>query len=165
MCGERYYMLLHMNEIPMEELVFFGRRMSIFYTVLFTGSLVYVILFYQHKTSWLIIGGFELALMLLSVILLRLVIWKQTSSNTFWAVVVSSLLFVLFVFTTLYAGFTGFYKLLWSMTVSFGWLAVQGSTAYILYGFRKKFLAMQGTENAVKIRTALLDKDIIYANT
>lgn len=158
-------MLLHMDEIPMEELIFFGRRMSIFYAVLFTASLVYVILYYQHKTTWLIIGGFELALMFMSVVLLRLVIWKQTNANTFWAVVVASLLFVLFVFTTLYAGFTGFFKPLWSMTVSFGWLAIQGSTAYILYGFRKKFLGIQSTENAVKISTALLDKDILYANT
>lgn len=158
-------MILHMDEIPMDELVFFGRRMSLFYLVMFIASLVYVILYYQHKTSWIIIGSLEFFLMLVSVVLLRLVIWKQTNLNTLWAVIVSAMLFVLFVFTTLYAGFTGMYRPLWSMTVTFIWLAIQGSTTYILYCFRKKFLASVDEDGKTIVRKPLMDEQIIYANT
>ena len=96
---KRIKLIFHMDEVPLTELIFYGRRLSHFYLFFMISAIVlFALKFEADSMVSTIIGIIELILSVANFIALRIVVTNATKLNTLIAVILSIAMEIVFLF-------------------------------------------------------------------
>ena len=166
MCQKRILLLFRMEEVPLVELIFYARKSSHIYFIVFVVSLTLLILAGSVNRILLSLSITELVLMMINIIVLRIVITKPSKWNTFIALLVVIFLEIFYTAITVLGVIQGFLTPLYRLVVPLAWIVLEITTIFIMYGFHRKLIDSDAENDFPQSHsTKLLDEEIVYAHS
>lgn len=155
--------LFHLDEMPLLELTFYARRLSLIYLLVIIISIIMLSIYYSDQQTILLVSCMELMIMFSTFVILRIIILSPRDGNI-KAAIGFTVLLLLFVFSgTIFGAVSGSFRPMTFILLPISWVLLQASSVYILWGFRRKVLDSAKDEN--KMKSKILDDSIIYSNT
>lgn len=163
-CQKRIHMIFHMDEVPLLELIFYARRLSQIYVIVFILGIVMLCLTPGGVGSLLFaLSIVDVVLIGLDILVLRLVIWNTSRCNCLTALLLSLVALVVYVVLAIAGIVTNESKLVY-FTFPFLWILLEITTVIILYGFYRK-IVRESEQQESSIGSALITNEILYSHS
>jgi hypothetical protein len=147
-------LLFHIDEVPVAELLFYARKLSIIYVALFIITVIETFLIDDRSIlPWSIASCF---LLLLNVATLRFVCDDQSLFRIRCSLSVACMLLTYWIIWVVWFGVKGYFSPIWNICGPIVAVLMQATTAFILNKFRQKIIVMAAVEEN-PLRSSLID--------
>lgn len=157
-------MVFHMDEVPLLELKFYARNVSLIYLVVLVFGIVMLCLTPPHFNAFLLaLTIVDVSLVGMNIFVLRLVVWNASRCNCLSALLLTLGALIVYVVLAIIGVVRQFIKP-YILVIPILWILLEISTVVILHGFYKK-IVNEGEAEPSTLGSTLLDREIEYSHS